>query len=141
MGKLIYMGLLHFKRYVGGIGPKMPIYEYKCKSCKVRESIFFRSFSDVKDPKCSNCGSLDMTRLISSFTVVKGWGDFMKDMPAWDSMMDFNEDDPRDAARMLRQWKDEVGGDIGPQGEEMIARMDAGEMMSDLPDMGSDTNS
>ena len=98
----------------------MPIYEYKCKSCMVRESVFFRNFSDVQEPKCSNCGSLDMTRLISSFTVVKGWGDFMKDMPAWDSMMDFNEDDPRDAARMLRQWKDEVGGDIGPQGLSLI---------------------
>ena len=113
----------------------MPIYEYRCKDCSKKISIFFRSFSEVEEPKCSNCGSLDVTRLISSFTVVKGWGDFMKDMPSWDSMTDFNEDDPMDAARMLRGWKDEMGGDIGPQGEEMIARIDAGEMMTDLVDM------
>ena len=60
----------------------------------------------------------------------------MKDIPSWDTMTDFDEDDPRAAAQMLRRMKDEMGEDIGIEGEEMIARMDAGEIPDELTGMG-----
>ena len=116
----------------------MPIYEYRCQSCNRKISVFFKSFSEVGEASCSHCGSVDLTRLMSRFTVIKGWGDFMKDMPSGDMMSDFDEDDPRSAAEMLRRWKDEMGEDIGPEGEEMIARMDAGEMSDEFGGMGGD---
>ena len=62
----------------------------------------------------------------------------MGNMPSWESMTDFDEDDPRSVAEMLRRMKDETGQDIGAEGEEMLARMDAGEMLSDMGDSGDD---
>ena len=55
---------------------------------------------------------------------------------ARDLAPDFDEDDPRSVADMLRRMKDETGEDIGPQGEEMLAQMDAGRMMEDMEGMG-----
>jgi hypothetical protein len=51
-------------------------------------------------------------------------------------MTDFDEDDPRSAADMMRRMKDATGEDIGPEGEEMLARIDAGQMMEDMEGMG-----
>ncbi len=91
-----------------------------------------RSFSEIKEPLCSHCGAVGGTRLMSQVAVIKSPNDFMGGMPSWDSMSDFDEDDPRSVADMLRRMKDETGEDIGVEGEEMLARMDAGEMMDDM---------
>ena len=113
----------------------MPIYEYRCQSCKRKFSMLNRSFSEIKEPLCTHCGAVGGTRLISQVTVIRDSSDFMGGMPSWDSMSDFNEDDPRSVADMLRRMKDETGEDIGPEGEEMLARMDAGQMMDDMEGM------
>jgi len=114
----------------------MPIYEYRCQSCQRKYSMLHRSFSEIKEPVCTHCGSDGGTRLVSQVTFIKSWGDFMNDMPSWESMTDFDEDDPRSVADMLRRMKDQTGDEIGPEGEEMLARMDAGEMFNDLEGMG-----
>ena len=116
----------------------MPIYEYRCQSCNRKFSVFFRSFSETSDPSCSHCGGENPTRIISQIAVIKSPNEFMGNMPSWESMTDFDEDDPRSVAEMLRRMKDETGQDIGPEGEEMLARMDAGEMLSDMGDSGDD---
>ena len=114
----------------------MPIYEYRCQSCQRKFSMLNRSFSEIKDPVCAHCGTAGGTRLISQVTVIKDAGEFMSGMPSWESMSDFDEDDPSSVADMLRRMKDETGEDIGPEGEEMLARMDAGEVMDDMGGMG-----
>ena len=113
----------------------MPIYEYRCQSCQRKFSMLNRSFSEIKEPVCTHCGTAGGTRLISQVAVIKSEYDFMNGMPSWESMTDFDEDDPRSVADMLRRMKDETGEEIGPEGEEMLARMDAGEMLSDSGDM------
>jgi len=118
----------------------MPIYEYSCQSCQRKFSMLNRSFSEIKDPICTHCGAIGGTRLISQVTVIKDPYEFMKGMPSWESMTDFDEDDPRSTADMLRRMKDETGQDIGPEGEEMLARIDAGEVLGDIEDMGSGTD-
>ena len=115
----------------------MPVYEYRCESCRRRFSMLNRSFSEIKDPVCTHCGTAGGTRLMSRVSVIKSENDFMGDMASWDAMSDFDENDPRSVADMLRQMKDATGEDIGPEGEELLARMDAGEMMEDIEsDMG-----
>ena len=61
---------------------------------------------------------------MSQITVIKGWGDFMKNMPSWESMTDFDENDPRSVADMLRVMKDGTGQDVGIEGEEMLGASD-----------------
>ena len=75
-----------------------------------------RSFSEIKDPECTHCGNPGGERLISKVTVITSMQDFMGGMPSWESMTDFDEDDPRSAADMLRRMKDNTGEDIGPEG-------------------------
>ncbi len=113
----------------------MPVYEYRCQSCKKTFSMLNRSFSEIKDPECTHCGNPGGERLISKVTVITSMQDFMGGMPSWESMTDFDEDDPRSAADMLRRMKDNTGEDIGPEGEEILARMDAGEMLDDMTDL------
>ena len=50
----------------------MPIYEYRCLDCRKKVSIFFRSFSAVADPKCPECGGVNLERLFSRVVVRRG---------------------------------------------------------------------
>lgn len=43
----------------------MPIYEYRCNTCGKVQEVFHKSIRSVETVKCYNCGSEDMTRLIS----------------------------------------------------------------------------
>ncbi|MBF8267398.1 MAG: putative regulatory protein, FmdB [Dehalococcoidia bacterium] len=116
----------------------MPIYEYRCQSCHRKVSVFFRSYSDTKEPRCSHCGSAELTRLVSSFTVTKSWGESLDRMPSFESTSDFDEDDPRSVARMVRRLRQETGGGLGPEEEEMLERMEAGELPEDPGDSDAD---
>ena len=44
----------------------MPIYEYRCQACDHKASFFVRSVSKKVDAVCPQCGSGDMSRLISA---------------------------------------------------------------------------
>ena len=113
----------------------MPIYEYRCQSCHRRVSVFFRSFSDTKEPRCPHCESAELTRLVSSFTVTKSWGESLNRMPSFESTSDFDEDDPSSVARMMRRLRQETGEGLRPEEEEMLERMEAGEMPEDTGDL------
>jgi len=125
----------------------MPIYEYRCGDCKRRVSIFFPSFSAAEsriasgENRCPNCGSAELTRLMSRARAIRAGGgsgdEELSDMP--DSMLDgLDEDDPRAVARWARQMKDAMGEelDMGPEFDRALARIEAGEdpdkVMEDL---------
>ena len=110
----------------------MPIYEYRCNDCESKFSVLNRSFSEIKDPVCGECSSTSVIRIISQDRVITSWNDFMKDLPSWETMTDFDQDDPASAADMMRRIKDLSGTDIGMEGEELTARMDAMDMMTDV---------
>jgi putative FmdB family regulatory protein len=50
----------------------MPIYEYKCNECGKVLEVLHKSLQAVESVKCSNCGSEDLTRLISAANVYMG---------------------------------------------------------------------
>ena len=51
----------------------MPIYEYRCRKCHRRVSVFLRSFSDIETAnlKCTYCGHDELDRLVSREAVLK----------------------------------------------------------------------
>ena len=49
----------------------MPIYEYRCQDCGQVSSFFVRSINSEVTAVCSNCGSSEMTRRMSSFAMGK----------------------------------------------------------------------
>jgi putative FmdB family regulatory protein len=113
----------------------MPIYEYRCAACNRRSSVFVRSVTSVTKPKCEHCGSSKMSRLMSKFAVHgKGGGGFDLDDPT--SMEGVDENDPKAVARWARQMKDEMSEDLGPEFDDMVGRIEAGEDPEGL--MGDD---
>jgi putative FmdB family regulatory protein len=101
----------------------MPIYEYGCLACRKRSSIFVRSMSSNVDARCEHCGSTKVRRLLSRFAVGRGALN-LDDDSALDS---FDENDPRAMARLMRQMGEDAGDDMGPEMEQMISRLEAGE--------------
>src|SRR5947209_6491120 len=118
----------------------MPIYEYRCASCRRRTSVFVRSATSAARPKCEHCGSAKLNRLVSKFAVHRPGADF--DDPS--SAEDLDESDPRAVARWARKMKEEAGEDLGPEFDDMVDRIEAGEdpegVMADsaLYDQGMD---
>ena len=130
----------------------MPIYEYRCAGCKRRVSIFFQSFTTAErrvaegEVECPNCGSKELSRLVSRVNMVRGgsafdsdsFGDFDdgEDMGGMFDGMD--SEDPRAIARWARQMKEQLGddADLGPEFDRALARIESGEdpdkVMDDL---------
>jgi len=111
----------------------MPIYEYICQRCRRKSSLFVRGFSATFVPRCAHCGSEELRRLISRFAVLKSEKSREEslDESAFDGL---DENDPASVARWSRRMKDEIGEDMGPEFDEMLDRMEAGEMPEDMMD-------
>jgi putative FmdB family regulatory protein len=103
----------------------MPIYEYRCAACRRRTSLFVRSPASSGRPRCEHCGSSKMTRLLSRFAVHRGGGG--ADIDDMGGLDDVDENDPKSVARWARRMKDEMGEDMGPEFDEMVDRIEAGE--------------
>lgn len=122
----------------------MPIYEYRCQECGRRFSVFWRSFSDVQEDKiiCKRCGSDDVNRLVSRVRMVRSEESRLDDMADPSAWGDFDENDPKSMGRFMRKMMNEIGdeaGDLGPEFEEVVDRLEAGqdpeEIEKDMPDL------
>ena len=115
----------------------MPIYEYRCEDCRRRVSVFVRSIGATPDAACDRCGGRRLSRLFSRFAVVRSAGgsgdDFDESMFA-----DVDEDDPRSVARFARRMQAESGEELGPEFDEMVERLEAGEMPDELAEDGGE---
>jgi len=110
----------------------VPIYEYRCNRCQRRASIFQRSIQRAAAVACSHCGSSDLTRLISPVAVLHSEESHLDDLASDASLAGLDESDPRSVARWARRMGREMGEELGPEFDEMVERMEAGEMPEDL---------
>ncbi|MCS7177724.1 MAG: FmdB family zinc ribbon protein [Anaerolineae bacterium] len=112
----------------------MPVYEYRCNDCRRRISLFWRTFSEAQNrtPVCSHCGSTNLIRLVSRVRVVRSEESRLESLADDAFFSDFDEKDPRSLARMMRRMADEVGEDLGPEFEEVVGRLEAGESPEEI---------
>jgi putative FmdB family regulatory protein len=119
----------------------MPIYEFYCKDCHTIFNFFSKSINTTKKPKCPSCKTKTLTRQMSAFAFTgkaKEDGD-MDDLPFDEGKMEkamnmlageaenISEDDPRQAANLMRKLTDMTGMELGPGMQEALRRMEAGE--------------
>jgi putative FmdB family regulatory protein len=121
----------------------MPIYEFYCHKCNTVYNFFARSANTDKIPFCPQCKRIRLKRQMSIFAKVsrgkdeEGAGD---DMPPIDEAKmekamamlageadKINEDDPRQAANLMRKLSEATGLNLGPGMEEALRRMERGE--------------
>lgn len=133
----------------------MPIYEFFCADCNTIFNFFSSRVNTEKRPLCPKCNKGPLDRLMSRFAVLKG-AEEQDDigMPELDeaklgkamSLMEqeaknLNEDDPRQAAHLMRKLCDTTGLDLGSGMEEALRRMEAGEDPEKIEeDMGNILN-
>ena len=117
----------------------MPIYEYRCNNCHRRVSILIRSVSESLGA-CPNCGSTELNRLFSSFSVRK------PDKDVYDNILSDSQlvrglegNDPRALVEWNKRMSRGMDEEISPEYEEMLGRMEAGEMHGNL--MGGEETS
>jgi putative FmdB family regulatory protein len=120
----------------------MPIYEFFCKKCNTIFNFFSSSINTDKKPDCPRCKNARLERRMSTFSTLKNKGetDDAGAMPDLDeSKMEqamsllakeaerLDENDPRQAANLMRKLSDMTGLNLGPGMEEALTRMEAGE--------------
>ena len=111
----------------------MPIYDYRCSSCRRRASLYYQTFSSAAaaEPVCPHCGSKELQRLVSRVAVLKSEESRLDDLSDPSSFGDLDENDPRSMARWARRMGEELGEDLGDEFNEMVDQMEAGEMPDD----------
>ncbi|HPC74847.1 MAG TPA: zinc ribbon domain-containing protein [Syntrophales bacterium] len=119
----------------------MPIYEFYCRRCNTVFNFFSKTVNTEKVPQCPRCKRVKLKRQMSLFARVSpGRSDPGEDAPPIDeSRMEkamamlaseagsINEDDPRQAARLMRKLSDATGLNLGAGMEEALSRMERGE--------------
>ncbi len=119
----------------------MPIYEFYCPQCHVVFNFFSRTINTDKIPPCPKCNRPKLERQMSSFAVLRGVKEdqeeglpdideskLEKAMTALASDAErINEDDPRQAAQLMRKLTHMTGLELGIGMEEALRRMEAGE--------------
>lgn len=118
----------------------MPNYEYRCLNCRRRFDIFF-SYSEygTRPVICPHCQSENVQRKIGRVRVARSEESRLESM-ADPAALAGMEDDPRALGRMMREMSREVSEDMGPEFDEVIGRLEAGqspdEIEKDMPDLG-----
>jgi putative FmdB family regulatory protein len=104
----------------------MPVYEYLCLDCNRRFSRFFHRFAEAEGTKC-RCGGTNLEQLVSRVAMHRSEEsrlDSLADPGKWG---DIDENDPKSMAQMMKKLGGEMGEDLGPEFNEMVARLEAGE--------------
>ncbi len=126
----------------------MPVYECYCPDCHTIFSFFSRRVDTQTRPTCPRCGRPNLDRQVSLFAISKGraetegggeGGDL--DLPAGmdeerlmrafasleAEMGNLDDEDPRQAARVMRKLFESAGLRLGDGMAEAMRRMESGE--------------
>ncbi len=107
----------------------MPIYEYRCRSCRKPFSVLHRSYVLTTPVACRHCGGADVQRLISQVTVLRS-----EDHA--EALAGVDENDPQSVARWARKMGGQLGDEAGPEWGQMVDRMEGGELPEDMGEAG-----
>lgn len=112
----------------------MPLYEFRCRDCRRRTTVFLRSMSGTALPSCEHCGSQQLQRLIAPFayhrsvqTVWEQSGDPTSPGP------DYYKD-PRNIGRWAEKRLEQMGVEAPPSVRQMIDAARGGEMPPPVKD-------
>lgn len=112
----------------------MPIYEYRCHQCRRRVSIWWRTFSEAEQgtARCPRCGSEHLSRMVSRVRLVRSEESRLDDLSDPSQLGDLDENDPRSLGRWMRRMSQEVGEDLGPEFDEVVDRLEAGQSPEEI---------
>ena len=111
----------------------MPNYDYRCNNCGRRIRLFFTYADyDVADPKCTNCGSKKLKRIISTIALAKSEETRLDSLDPDSMLSGLDEDDPRSLGRFMKKMSSEMGEDLGDEFNEVVDRLESGESPDEI---------
>ncbi|MFC1944206.1 zinc ribbon domain-containing protein [Chloroflexota bacterium] len=111
----------------------MPIYEYRCKSCGRRLSIFVQGMSTTPSQNCNACGGTDLVRLFSTFAIGKTDRGIYEDILNDNNLVrGLEQNDPRALVEWNKRMSRGLDEQSGPEHEELLGRMEAGEPVHEV---------
>jgi putative FmdB family regulatory protein len=110
----------------------MPIYQYRCLNCKKRFEIFL-SYKDygAKIVSCPHCSSSQVQRRLGRIRIAKSEESRMDNLTDVTNLEGL-ENDPRALGRMMRKMSNEMGEEVGPEFDEVVDRLEAGQNPEDI---------
>lgn len=117
----------------------MPNYDYRCLDCRKRFEIYLTYQEYGRLPvHCKHCGSENVIRRVGRVRVLRSEESRLESFGDMDDLAGL-EDNPRELGRMMRKMSAETGEDLGPEFNEVIGRLEAGqspeEIEKTLPDI------
>jgi putative FmdB family regulatory protein len=118
----------------------MPNYQYRCLDCKKSFEVFmtYTEYGTLS-VQCTKCGSENVQRRIGRVRFARSEESRLENLADPGNLAGL-EDDPRALGRMMRQMSSEMGEDLGPEFDEVVHRLEAGQSPEDIekeiPDLG-----
>lgn len=114
----------------------MPVYEYRCGTCRKVTSVFVRVMKDPENLACEHCGSADLHRMVSKVayhpTMQRVWE--ISGPPSANPSDDYYKD-PRNIGRWTEQRLQELGVEMPSEARKMIDAAREGTMPEPLNDL------
>jgi putative FmdB family regulatory protein len=119
----------------------MPLYEYRCTTCKKRVTILTLRASEAVDAVCDKCGARTLERLMSRFAMGRSDEARMDALSDPSHLSGLDENDPKSVARWMKKMSREMGDEVGGGGDidEMAEEMASGGVGDDDGGGGDDT--
>ncbi len=115
----------------------MPIYDYRCASCRKRFAVFYRSFGHVADAvACQHCGSADVARLAPRVALMTSEDARLDRLSDPSSLGEVDENDPASVARWAKRLGHEMGEDLGDEFDDAMDDLAAGGEPDPMPSDG-----
>lgn len=107
----------------------MPIYEFLCQQCHKKSSILVKNIAEPFAPRCTYCGSDDLSRIITGFTYHKSTQTIWEEAgePQLSSGPDYYKD-PRNIGRWTEKRFEQMGIEAPSEIKEQIRAAREGEL-------------
>ena len=115
----------------------MPIYEYRCADCDHVTIVFVRSASATVEPRCEQCDSTNVSRLMSKVSRLKTEQDVLDELgvPGGGGRPEDAYKDPRQIGRWVERRFEQYGMEIPEETREMIDAAREGELPDPIKDV------
>jgi putative FmdB family regulatory protein len=110
-----------------GFDRGVPVFEYRCLSCKKKFSALVGMVSDVDDSKCPHCGSVETAKLVSRFARYRSEDDRIEELASRIESTG-EPDSPREMRTMMREMGKALDEDSSDEMEELFEADMAGEL-------------
>ncbi len=115
----------------------MPIYEYFCPACGRKSSFLLKSYTAAFQPKCSHCGSTDLSRVLSTFAYHRSFSSIHEESGQHGRPGPDYYKDPRNIGRWVEKKFKDMGMELPTQLKQKIEAAREGVLPEPLKDLQS----